>query len=42
MRAILLCLILAGCGGGGCSDDCPPDVKVPKVACAAPGAGCTA
>ena len=29
-------LVCAGCGGGGCGDDCEPDVGPPaRVACAA-------
>lgn len=28
-------LFAAGCGGGGCQDDCPADASTPKMACAA-------
>lgn len=38
-------LTLAGCGGGGCGDDCPapPDMGPPaRVACTASHPGCVA
>lgn len=28
-------LSFAGCGGGGCGDDCEPEMTTPKMACAA-------
>lgn len=39
LATLILALVsacsLMGCGGGGCEEDCPGDVSVPKMACAA-------